>query len=258
MGAKDDVSSAWTRVMPGFFETLGNRIVMGRPIAEEDNATSRPVAVVNEAFAKRFFGKESPIGKYFGPASRRKADVYEIVGVASNVRYFADFGRPVGPMYFVPEAQTAVFDEPSLQAREIGSHFPYSIVICAPGNPPGLEKQLTMTLAAVGLYGVTGYGVEQRTSEIGVRIALGADRRQVVMMVLRGALWSVGIGLAIGIPAAIATGQLITSQLFGVRPWDPLVLSAATLLLVLAALSAGLIPARRATNVEPMVALRHQ
>jgi hypothetical protein len=140
-------------------------------------------------------------------------------------------------MYFVPEAQTVAFDEPSLQAREVWSHFPYSIVIWAPGNPPDLEKQVTKTLtdfdipmyevhsysdvihadyaqqnllasltwlfgtlgsvlAAVGLYGVTGYGVEERTSEIGVRVALGADRGQVLMMVLRGALWPVGIGVA--------------------------------------------------------------
>jgi putative ABC transport system permease protein len=298
-GPKDDVSSAWTRVMPGFFETLGNRIVMGRPIAEEDNATSRPVAVINEAFAKRFFGKANPIGQHFGPASRRKAGVYEIVGVASDVRYFADFGRPVGPMYFISEAQTAAFDEPSLQAREVGSHFPYSIVIWAPGHPPDFEKQVTkaladfeipmydvrsysdvvhadyaqqnllasltwlfgalaLVLAAVGLYGVTGYSVEQRTSEIGVRVALGANRGQVVRMVLRGALLPLAIGLAIGIPAAIAVGHLMASQLFDVKPSDPRVLSVATLLLIVAALVAALIPARRATTVDPMVALRHE
>jgi ABC-type antimicrobial peptide transport system permease subunit len=185
------------------------------------------------------------------------------------------------------------------QAREVGSHFPYSIVIWAPGNPPDLEKQITkvladfdvpmydvysysdvvhadygqqnllasltwlfgalgLVLAAVGLYGVTGYGVEQRTNQIGVRVALGADRSQVLMMVLRGALWPVGIGLAIGIPAAIAIGRLIASQLFDVRPWDPQILAGATLLLVLATLASATIPARRATRVDPMVALRRE
>jgi putative ABC transport system permease protein len=298
-GPKDDVSAAWSRVMPGFFETLGDRIVMGRPITEQDNATTRPIAVVNEAFAKRFFGKQNPIGQHFGPASRRKAGVYEIVGVASDVRYFADFGRPVGPMYFVPEAQTTQFDEPSLQAREVGSHFPYSIVIWAPGDPPDFEKQvrkaltdfnvpvydvlsysavvhadyaqqnllasltwlfgaLGLVLAAVGLYGVTSYGVEQRTNEIGVRVALGADRGRVLAMVLRDAVWPVSIGLALGILAAIGVGQLIASQLFNVRPWDPQILAGAMLLLGLAALVAGIIPARRATKVDPMVALRHE
>ena len=117
---------------------------------------------------------------------------------------------------------------------------------------------LALVLAAVGLYGVTAYGVEQRTSEIGVRMALGADRGSVVAMVLRGALWQVGMGLALGIPAAIGAGHLIASQLFDVRPWDPLMLFEATLLLGLATLIAGMIPAHRATKVDPMTALRHE
>src|SRR5580700_5069014 len=103
-----------------------------------------------------------------------------------------------------------------------------------------------LVLAAVGLYGVTAYGVEQRTNEIGVRMAL------------RGAFGQVGIGLALGIPAAIGAGHLIASQLFGVRPWDPLILSGSTLLLGLAALIAAVIPARRAMRVDPMVALRYE
>jgi len=115
-----------------------------------------------------------------------------------------------------------------------------------------------MRRAAVGLYGVTAYGVQQRRNEIGVRMALGADRGSVVAMVLRGAFGQVAIGLALGIPAAIGAGHLISSQLFGVRPWDPLMLSGATLLLGLAALIAAVIPARRATRVDPMVALRYE
>jgi ABC-type antimicrobial peptide transport system permease subunit len=115
-----------------------------------------------------------------------------------------------------------------------------------------------LVLAAVGLYGLTAYGVEQRTNEIGVRMALGADRVNVVRMVLREAFWQVGIGLALGIPAAIGAGHLIASYLFGVRPWDPLMLSLAALLLGVATLIAAAIPARRATLVEPMVALRHE
>ena len=99
--------------------------------------------------------------------------------------------------------------------------------------------------------------VEQRTSEIGVRMALGADRGQVTKMVLRGAFAQMGIGLAIGIPAAIVAGKLMTSQLFGVKPWDPIMLAVAVLLLGLAALLASVIPARRAAGVEPMVALRN-
>lgn len=293
-GPENDVSSGWTRVMPGFFETLGDRIVMGRPITGEDNANTRPVAVINESFAKRFFGKTNPIGQHFGPAPRKNAGMYEIVGVAS------DMGDPPGrPMYFLPEAQSTHFDEADSESREIWSHYLYNIVIWAPGDPPHLEAQvkaaladvdpglilygvqpyseiiqadfaqqnmiasltwlfgaIALVLAAVGLYGVTAYGVEQRTSEIGLRMALGANRGSVVVMVLRGAFWQVGIGLALGIPAAIGAGHLIASQLFGVRPWDGVVLSGATLLFGLAALMAAVIPARRAASVSPMQALR--
>ncbi|HKR27545.1 MAG TPA: FtsX-like permease family protein, partial [Acidobacteriaceae bacterium] len=115
-----------------------------------------------------------------------------------------------------------------------------------------------LALAAVGLYGVTSYGVEQRTSEIGVRMALGANRGSVVAMVIRSAFWQVGLGLAIGIPAAIAAGHLIATQLFGIKPWNPLLLATATLLLGAAALIAALIPARRAASIEPMQALRSE
>ena len=114
----------------------------------------------------------------------------------------------------------------------------------------------TLVLAAIGLYGVTAYGVERRTSEIGVRMALGADRLSVLAMVLRGAFGQVGIGLALGIPAAIGAGHLIASQLFGVAPWDLLMLSGATLLLLMAALTAAVVPACRAAKVDPMQALR--
>jgi len=270
---------------------------MGRPIRYEDNADTRPVAVVNETFAKRFFGKESPIGQHFGPVPQKNAGMYEIVGVASDV----DFGDGLEPMYFLPEAQSTQFDDPESEEREVSSHYLYNIVIWVPGKPPGLEMRVESALAnvdqnlvvhgvksysevihadfaqqsmiasltllfgavglavaAVGLYGVTAYGVEQRTSEIGVRMALGANRGSVVAMVLREAFSQVGVGLALGIPGAIGVGHLIASQLFGVRPWDPLMLSGAALLLVLATLSAAVIPARQATRVDPMVALRHE
>jgi ABC-type antimicrobial peptide transport system permease subunit len=116
---------------------------------------------------------------------------------------------------------------------------------------------LGLLLAAVGLYGVMAYTVEQRTSEIGVRMALGADRGNVIKMVLRTAFSQIGIGLAIGIPAAIGAGILMKNQLFGVQAWDPIMLMLAALLLSLSALLASVIPARRAAGVEPMVALRN-
>ena len=294
---EEEGSSGWTRITPGFFETLGDKIVMGRPISDEDNADTRPVAVVNETFAKRFFGKENPIGQHFGPVPQKNAGMYEIVGVASDV----DFGDGLEPMYFLPEAQSTQFDDPESEEREVSSHYLYNVVIWARGKPPGLEMQVKsalanvdpnlvvqgvqsysevihadfaqqnmiasltslfgavgLVLAAVGLYGVTAYGVEQRTSEIGVRMALGANRASVVAMVLREAFSQVGVGLALGIPSAIGTGHLIASQLFGVRPWDPLMLAGSALLLVFAAFIAAVIPARRATRVDPVIALRYE
>jgi predicted permease len=296
-GAGDDVSSAWSRVTPSFFETIGDRIVMGRPIVDSDNATARRVAVINEAFAKKFLRNENPIGRLFGPAAGRNASLYEIVGVAADVRYFPSTVHAV-PMYFVPEAQGATFDDRELESRELWSHNLYNIVIWAPGNPPGLAAvrdrlaavapdfvvhtvqpygdvvrrrfaeqdmiasltwlfgAIGLLLAAVGLYGVTAYGVERRTAEIGVRMAFGADRASVVGMVLRGAFVQVSVGLALGLPAAIGSGALIASRLFGVRPWDPALLVRAALLLVAATLVAAFIPARRAAGLDPIRALR--
>jgi putative ABC transport system permease protein len=273
---------------------------MGRPITEDDTANTRNVAVVNEAFAKQFFGKENPIGKHFGPDKRKYAGMWEIVGVAADMRYLTyGLKDPPRPMFFLPEAQTGHFDEPAEQAGDEAGHYLYDLVLWAPGNPPNLEAQvrqalkeinpnlalysvdpyehlldtafaqqnmiatltllfggLALLLAAIGLYGVTAYTVEQRTTEIGVRMALGADRRTVVAMVLRSAFWQVGIGLLLGIPAAIGAGKLITDQLYGVEPWDPRMLAGATLCLGLAALMAALIPAQRAANLDPVEALR--
>jgi putative ABC transport system permease protein len=301
-GAKENMSAGWARVMPGFFETLGTKIILGRPIIEEDTASTRKVAVINEAFARKFFKGQNPIGQHFGPGKIKYSSTYEVVGVVRDMRYMTyDYKDPVGPMFWLPEAQAVQWDDQNYQGGEIWSHYLYNIVIWAPGNPPGMEERvrkalnsvdpnlvlyevdpytkivsgdfqqqnmiatlttlfgvLGLLLAAVGLYGVMAYMVEQRTSEIGVRMALGADRGSVVKMVLRGAFSQVGIGLALGIPAAIGAGKLMTDQLFGVKPWDPVMLSLATLLLALAALLASVIPARRAAGVEPMVALRNE
>ena len=117
---------------------------------------------------------------------------------------------------------------------------------------------LALGLAAIGLYGVTAYTVEQRTNEIGIRMALGADRASVLTMVLRNAFVQVAVGLAIGIPVAIGAGRAIASQLYSVKPYDPAILSVATLLLAIAAFVAAVIPAQRATSVDPTRALRSE
>lgn len=298
---REDTGAGWARVMPGFFETIGAKIVLGRPLTEDDTANTINVAVVNEAFAKRFFKGQNPIGQHFGIDRVKYASTYEIVGVVKDIRYMTyDYKDSVRPMFWVSETQTvSSYDDPIFSDGERYSHFLYNIVLWAPGDPPGMEQKvrkaiasvdptlvvndvtayskvvsadfqqenmiatlttlfglLGLVLAAVGLYGVLAYSVEQRTNEIGLRMALGADRGHVVRMVLRGAFLQVGIGLGIGIPLAVLAGKLMKDQLFGVRPWDPVMLAAATILLALAALVASLVPARRAAGVEPMIALR--
>ena len=301
-GAKEDTSASWARVMPGFFETLGAKMALGRPITEDDTATTRKVAVINEAFAKKFFKDKNPVGEHFGIDKIQYATTFEIIGVAKDMRYLTyDYKDPIHPMFWVPEAQTVQYGDKAFDSGEIWSHYLYNIVLWAPGNPPGLEERvrkalasvdpslvlygvdsyteilsgdfqqenmiatlttlfgvLGLLLAAIGLYGVMAYMVEQRTGEIGIRMALGADRWSVVRMVLRSASSQVGIGLALGIPAAIGAGWLMKDQLFGVKPWDPIMLVFATLMLALAAVLASVIPARRAAGVEPMVALRNE
>jgi predicted permease len=299
-GAREDAGAGWARVMPGFFEAIGSRIVLGRPITERDTAAARNVAVVNQAFVRRFFKDQNPIGQHFGTGKIKYSATYEIVGVINDVRYMTyEYKKPIRPMFWISEAQTVQYDDPAFRSGEIWSHYLYNIVLWAPGNPPDIEKRvrealagvdpnlvlygvdpyskvvsrdferqrlvatlttlfgvLALVLAAVGLFGVQAYMVERRTGEIGVRMALGANRGRIVGMVLAGAFWQVSLGLGIGIPAAIGAGKLMTVQLFGVQPWDPIMLTLATLLLGLGALVASMIPAWRAACVEPMSALR--
>ena len=301
-GPKDDIFADWTRVTPGLFDTIGAKTLMGRTINQDDTQSSRPVAVINEAFAKKYFPSQNPIGQHFGPAPMKNAGTYEIIGVVQDIHWVSwGFREPDRPMYYIPEAQLLHFDQPDNETYEMWSQNLYNIAIWAPGHQENLLAQVKralaevdpslvmydvqsystliqgtfdqqnmiasltwlfggvgLLLAAVGLYGVTAYGVEQRTSEIGVRMALGADRGSVTALVLRGAFWQVGIGLAIGIPASIGAGYLIASQLFGVRPWNPLLLTGATLLLGLATLVAAVIPARKAASIDPIKALRSE
>jgi hypothetical protein len=281
---------------------LNNRILIARPITEQDTANSPKVAVVNEAFAQMFFKGENPIGKHFGIDDISHAGDFEIVGVAANMRYTTyNLKRPARPMFFLPSSQHIAYNTANDVAGEKWSHYFYNLVIWLPGHPDSPETQvrralmevdpnlaltyfakyddkielefgqqelianltmlfgaLALMLASVGLYGVTAYTVEQRTNEIGIRMALGADHHTVVKMILRSAFLQVLIGLGIGVPAAIAAGRAITDQLYAVKPYDPAMLAVGVLLLGLAAFLASLIPARRAAATDPMEALRNE
>jgi predicted permease len=281
---------------------LGIKVLRGRTIGEQDTAATRKVAVVNDAFARKFFKGQNPVGQHFGPGRLRYAGNYEIVGVVRDVRYMTwNVKDAVRPMFWVSETQSVQYDDPDFTKGEAYSHFLYNIAVWAEGNPAGVERQargaiasidpnlviydvnpyskilsadfqqenmiatltmlfgaLGLVLAAVGLYGVMAYTVEQRTNEIGVRMALGADRRSVVGLVLHGAFSQIAIGLALGVPLALAAGKFMTKQLFGVNPGDPWMLAGSALMLCGAALLASWIPAARAAGVEPMVALRNE
>jgi predicted permease len=291
-------NTSWVRVTDGYFESVGTKIVKGRTITEQDIATSRNVAVVNQTFAKKFFKDEDPIGKHFGDLGQQFAGNFEIVGVTEDTQYHGPTDK-INPMFFLPEAQHVVYDDPRFKAFEDRTHFLNAGVLQTQGPIPGLEPQvrrafaqvspdlalidfmsfaaqvegnfsqnqmlakltslfglLALVLASVGLYGVTAYSVERRTSEIGIRMALGADRLNVLKLVLKGAFVQIGIGLAIGIPATILAGYAMTTQLFGVKPYAPGILLVTTLALSLAALVATVLPARKAATLEPIRALR--
>ena len=290
--------ASWDRVSAGYLRALGQPVVRGRGFTEADNENTSPVALVNEAFVRRFFNKEDPLDKHFGIDELANAGTFQIVGVVRDAKY-AFAREPVRPMFFVPITQWAHYANPLLQKIELRSHFIGGILLVTNADPGRLEPLLTralaeldpnltitgmhtlseqvglefdqeravaslaglfglvaLVLAAVGLYGVTAYTVAQRTGEIGVRMALGADRRRVMQLVLRGAFRRVAIGLLLGIPLAIGAGRLMASQLWGVKSWDVPALAVATLALAACALLAAIIPALRAAAVHPMQALR--
>jgi predicted permease len=289
------IFSSFDRIGPQYFETLGTRLLRGRTITEEDTPTSRHVAVVNQAFVKKFFAKEDPIGKHFGMGGAKSSGDMEIVGVVEDQKY-QDARSPAYPTFFMPFLQMP--SDPEL-AFTMGSNFAGDIELQVAGKPENLEASvrrvlaeinpdltvldmvslpeqvsrnfnqdrliarltelygiLALILACVGLYGVTAYSVARRTSEIGIRMALGATRSNVLRLVLRGALIQIGIGLAIALPAALGGGKFLASQLYGVTSRDPATLAIAAGSLIICSSIAAFIPARRAASIEPMRALR--
>jgi len=289
------IGASWDRVSPRYFETIGTRLLRGRVIDDEDTPTSRQVAVINEAFARKFFSKQDPIGRHFGMDDARHSGDYEIVGIVEDTKY-QNAREPAYPTFFLPFLQLS--KDPK-QAWMVYSHYLGDIELHVAARPENVEAAvrrtladidpnltildmmsmneqlarnfnqdrliarltelygiLALALACVGLYGVTAYSVARRTGEIGIRMALGANRGNVLGLVLRGALLQLGIGLVIGIPVALAGGRLLASQLYGVKSHDPLILGLASSVLAACALCAGFVPARRAASIDPMQALR--
>jgi predicted permease len=300
-GPGEPAGSSWNRVSARYLQNLGVELVRGRHFSDADTDTTQNVAVVNEAFVRRFFtSDEDPIDRFFGLNLPENVNTFRIVGIVRDAK-FAGFGlnQPARPMFFVPLAQTVEYQQAMMQRLEIQTHLVRGVLLVsnlAPGvlepqikralaeadpnltvtNVRTLEEQvarsfdqqravaslaglfgvIALILAAIGLYGVTAYSVARRTNEIGVRMALGADRRQVMGIVLRGAFRRVLAGLLIGLPLAVGVGYLLSAQLYGVAFWDPVALGLASLALAISAFVASVVPAARAATLAPMKALR--
>ncbi len=290
--------SSWNRVGPEYFDTLGTRVVRGRPIDEHDTAAARHVAVVNEAFVRRFFESADPIGQRLGIGGPDHSGDFEIVGVTEDVKY-SGANRPVRPMLFLPAFQTVAYETAGMRTVQARSMLLGTLVVRTAPGARNLEEAIRQALAAVdpdltvirvvtlasqvsenfsldrlmarlmsfygllalalaslGLYGVTAHAVARRAREIGVRMALGADRARIVRTMIAGPLAQTGLGLAIGIPLTLAAGRALGAQLYGVGGYDPVILGAAVSVLVASAMLAAALPARRAASVDPARVLR--
>ena len=275
----------WNVVEPGFFRTLKLPLTRGRDFSEADSATSLPVAIVNEALARQYWPGEDPIGKQMNLNGEGGPRTLSVVGVASDARVIWLTGA-VEPYVYLPFAQRfwprvallvrTADDRPIVPevrsiVRSMNPNLPITESltlsdVTAIGVIPqriaasvaGTLGIVGLLLAAIGIYGVTSYAVSRRTREIGIRMALGADRRSVLRLVLRQGLVLASIGAGIGVVFAAVGSRFLESLLFGIRGLDPLTFGGACLLFAVVTVVASYVPARRAARVDPMVALRNE
>ena len=282
-------SSKVTWVSSGYFRTMEIPLLAGRDFDDRDTETSRRVAVVNQTFGRRFFGSADPVGRTFrtGAEPNYPEAVYEIVGVVKDTKY-SGLRTEIPPIAFAPAPQypnprpaAALLIRSSAPLggvmasvkREVGGRYPEIYVESAVLQEEvraallperimaalsGFFGVLATALAMIGLYGVVSYLVVRRRNEIGIRIALGAAAADVLRMVLKDGLRLVIVGVAIGVPATLVVTRLASALLFGVSPADPPTIAAATLVMITVAALASFLPARRASRLDPMVALRHE
>jgi predicted permease len=289
---EDRWSPSWDRVGPRYFETIGTRLLRGRVIDEHDTPSAPHVAVVNETFARSFFPSGDSIGRHFGLGDVSHSGDYEIIGIVEDAKY-QDTRGPAYATFFLPLLQapsgepvrgwvsaielhvagkpeniesavrkTLADIDPNLTVLKVVS---FGELVARNFNQERLIARLAelfgvlaLILACVGLYGVTAYAVAQRTHEIGIRMALGAERSNILVMMLRDALAQVVLGLAIGIPVALVGGHLLANLLYGVKNYDPMIVGLAAMVLVTSSLLAASIPACRASGVDPLDSLHYE
>ncbi|HZF40275.1 MAG TPA: ABC transporter permease, partial [Blastocatellia bacterium] len=273
-------------VAANFLDTLQIPILRGRGFTLRDDERAPKVAVVNQAFARKYFGSEDPLGKRIGLDSVKNSGQLEIVGIAQDAKYFElrgempstvylpYFQEPASDAYFMVRTTgepTVMFSLIRQAVRETDGSLPISDFKTVRqqvesgwaqerlfATLSGFFGLLALLLAAIGLYGVMAYSVARRRNEIGIRMALGAARRDVIRLVLGESLLLVALGTGIGLATALATTRLISAQLFGLAPTDPLTITLATLLLIGVAALTGYLPARKAAQTDPMLALRDE
>jgi macrolide transport system ATP-binding/permease protein len=290
------LGASFVKANAEYFDSVGTHVVMGRGIGVQDTSSAPPVAVVNESFVKALFKDRNPIGQRFGASGPASAGDYEIVGVVEDTAYTTvrwknhrmyfvpmmqrpvstkepiendeslyagaivlQTERPVSTMEKLTRT-TLVGINPNLSIvkfqtfdQQIADRFTEDRMIA---RLTILFGALALLLATIGLYGVTAYTVARRTSEIGIRMALGAERGGVIAMVMRGAIFQTVLGLAIGIPIALVCVRFVKAQLYEITNADATVMMGAIATLAAAACIAGIIPARRAASTDPVQALR--
>jgi predicted permease len=285
-GPDTDTEARFNQTAPNYFRTLGVPLLAGREFGRADAKNNPKVAIVNEAFAKKFNLGRDAVGKRMGQNDGKELDI-EIVGLVQNAKY-SEVKASIPPQFFVPYRQAArigritYYVRTSLDAEQLLSTIQPVVARLDPNLP--IEDLRTMPqqinenvfldrmmstlsaafavlatlLAAVGLYGVLAYTIAQRTREIGLRMALGANRGNVRRMVLTQVGWMTLIGGVAGLAGAIGLGRAAQSLLFELEGHDPAVLVASAIMLTLVALGAGFIPAQRASKIDPMRALRYE
>jgi putative ABC transport system permease protein len=275
--------AGYRTVSPGYFHTMRIRLLQGREFSLHDNRDGVPVAVVNQAFVKKFFANEDPLGHRL----KSHDHIYEIVGVVADVKH-EDLGAPSFPelylCYLQAEVQPWTFFEvrSRIEPQALASTVREAMKQIAPEEPIyGVQTMtslveywlspqkfnslllaifagLALMLAGIGIYGVIAYSVVQRTREIGIRMALGAERAHVLRLILRQGARIGMLGLLIGTVAAYLSTRALSSMLYGVDPHDPLIFASIAVSLFLVVVLASYIPARRATRVDPLIALRYE
>jgi predicted permease len=283
-GAEHDAHVPFNIVGPGFFETVQIPFLTGREFGWQDQGKSPPVAVVNRAFARKFFADENPVGQRFGSAGPGSSGQIEIVGIIADAKY-GDLREQPQPMFYLPLFQHLEERPYEVHARTAGD--PTAVIGAIHREIQAIDQDisidqvrtinevilgllqhdrmfaflasafglLALLLTSIGIYGVVAYQVTRRTGEIGIRMALGAQRSDVLWMVMRETLLVLAAGAVLGLPAAVAAARVLRSLLFALGPSDPATIVCATATLVGAGALAGFLPARRAASLSPMDAL---